>query len=395
MAYESVGVTPGTGKDVAVDTVAGQEIQIVKLDGGGDGVSVPIEAGIGAAASGLRVALASASEIIANLSATDNAVLDAIQTAVEACQTALEATLTVSGTVDLGATDNAVLDAIQTAVEAVQTALAGTITVDGTVTANLGATDNAVLDTIATNTDAALTDTELRATPVPVSGTVTANLSATDNAVLDAIQAAVEILDNAISGTEMQVDIVASLPAGTNAIGKLAANSGVDIGDVDVTSIAAGETHIGEVGMPDDTITITCSLDTNAYADGDVLFATQEIAGAVRNNGDACILQSVHVVDIDDQKVEMDLIFFNANTSLGTENSAPDIDDTEVLTTLGVVNVADYVDLGANSIATVTGIGLELKAGAATTSLYVAGITRGAPTYSASGLQITFGFLRN
>lgn len=37
--------------------------------------------------------------------------------------------------------------------------------------------------------------------------------------------------------TEMQVDVVGALPAGTNAIGKLAANSGVDIGDVDVTSI--------------------------------------------------------------------------------------------------------------------------------------------------------------
>lgn len=35
----------------------------------------------------------------------------------------------------------------------------------------------------------ALTDTELRASPVPVSGTVTANLSATDNAVLDTIAA--------------------------------------------------------------------------------------------------------------------------------------------------------------------------------------------------------------
>lgn len=46
-----------------------------------------------------------------------------------------------------------------------------------------------------------LTDAELRATPVPVSGTITANLA-----------------------------------AGTNAIGKLSANSGVDIGDVDVTS---------------------------------------------------------------------------------------------------------------------------------------------------------------
>jgi hypothetical protein len=35
------------------------------------------------------------------------------------------------------------------------------------------------------------------------------------------------------------------LPAGTNAIGKLSANSGVDIGDVDVTSIAAGTNTVG------------------------------------------------------------------------------------------------------------------------------------------------------
>ena len=44
-------------------------------------------------------------------------------------------------------------------------------------------------------------------------------------------------LDNCIDTNELQVDIVASLPAGTNAIGKLSANSGVDIGDVDVTSL--------------------------------------------------------------------------------------------------------------------------------------------------------------
>jgi hypothetical protein len=53
-----------------------------------------------------------------------------------------------------------------------------------------------------------------------------------------AIKTAVELIDNAINGSEMQVDVVASLPAGTNAIGKLAANTGVDIGDVDVTSCA-------------------------------------------------------------------------------------------------------------------------------------------------------------
>ena len=40
-----------------------------------------------------------------------------------------------------------------------------------------------------------------------------------------------------------------ALPAGTNAIGKLAANSGVDIGDVDITSIAAGDNNIGNVDI--------------------------------------------------------------------------------------------------------------------------------------------------
>ncbi|MBC8232815.1 hypothetical protein H8E77_24980, partial [bacterium] len=45
---------------------------------------------------------------------------------------------------------------------------------------------------------------------------------ASDDTLITAIKTAVEIIDNAISGTEMQVDVVASLPAGTNAIGKLA-----------------------------------------------------------------------------------------------------------------------------------------------------------------------------
>lgn len=48
------------------------------------------------------------------------------------------------------------------------------------------------------------------------------------------------------------------LPTGTNAIGKLAANSGVDIGDVDVTSIAAGDNNIGNV----DIVTVPAPLST-------------------------------------------------------------------------------------------------------------------------------------
>jgi len=77
----------------------------------------------------------------------------------------------------------------------------------------------------------------------------------TFDAVLDAIKTdtqeieeAVETIEGAVSGSEMQVDVVASLPAGSAAIGKLAANSGVDIGDVDVTSVVpgTGATNLGK-----------------------------------------------------------------------------------------------------------------------------------------------------
>lgn len=59
-----------------------------------------------------------------------------------------------------------------------------------------------------------------------------------------------------------------ALPAGTNAIGKLAANSGVDIGDVDITSIAAGNNIIGQVKLTDgtDVALITAAGEQNVIA---------------------------------------------------------------------------------------------------------------------------------
>lgn len=73
----------------------------------------------------------------------------------------------------------------------------------------------------------------------------------------------------AVSGSEMQVDVVASLPAGTNAIGKLAANSGVDIGDVDVLSVIPG-TSATSLGKAEDA----------AHSSGD----TGVMSLAVRND---------------------------------------------------------------------------------------------------------------
>ena len=145
----------------------------------------------------------------------------------------------------------------------------GSLTVDGTVTANLAAGTNNIGDvdvlsvipgTGATNLGKAIdsaggaTDTGVPALVIrddalaaltPIEGDYVA-LRVDANGALWTHD---DALDAALAGTELQVDIVAALPAGANAIGKLAANSGVDIGDVDVTSIAAGTNLIGDVGI--------------------------------------------------------------------------------------------------------------------------------------------------
>jgi hypothetical protein len=151
-------------------------------------------------------------------------------------------------------------------------------------------------------------------------------------------------------------------------------------------------------GSPDFVVSVTPTLDTNAYAAGDLLFDSTEIAAAVRANGGTAILQSITMLDKADQGVDMTLVFANAATDFGTLNAAPDPDDTESGTVIGHVAVfsGDYVDLGANRVACVRNVGLMLKAGAATTSLYVAGINgTGTPTYAASDLVIQFGFMRS
>ena len=123
--------------------------------------------------------------------------------------------------------------------------------------ANGGVLESAVdgLETLLTgidaDTDAIKTDAaaiEVLLTAANVDHAANEALLTTIDADTGAIKTAVETIDNAISGTEMQVDVVASLPAGSNAIGKLSANSGVDIGDVDVTSLPASTNTIEVVG---------------------------------------------------------------------------------------------------------------------------------------------------
>lgn len=161
--------------------------------------------------------------------------------------------------------------------------------------------------------------------------------------------------------------------------------------------LQSSENHVGKVSSPDDVLTVSLTVPTGALTAGDVLAATQEIANFMRVNGGTAMLHSVVVVDTDDQGAEIDLTFFDANTSMGAEESAPDIDDTEILTMRGGVNIAttDYKDKGGSKVATKTNIGLMLKAGTLDTSMWIAATTPGTPTYASGVVTVLLGLLRN
>lgn len=166
---------------------------------------------------------------------------------------------------------------------------------------------------------------------------------------------------------------------------------------VDPTTTAAGENHIGQVGSPVVNIQVVPVVDTNIYASGDVLFTTTAVAGALRTSGGKAVLQSIVILDKDDEKPAMNLVFLRANSSLGTINVAPDIDDTEALDVIGIVPVVagDYVDLGANSVATIRNVGLTLDATTGTTIYVGAFLTAGTPTFTAAtDIKLNFGILQ-
>jgi hypothetical protein len=144
-------------------------------------------------------------------------------------------------------------------------------------------------------------------------------------------------------------------------------------------------------------VTLTFSTDTSAYASGDLIADSQELANAVRLPAECSALQSIQLLDKADQKVELYIVFINADQSLGSENSAPNITDANSEKIIGWVKIAttDYLDVGGASVASKNGIGLLLKAAAAQTSIWVAILnSTGSPTYGAADLIGQFAFLR-
>ncbi len=154
--------------------------------------------------------------------------------------------------------------------------------------------------------------------------------------------------------------------------------------------------HLGAVTSFSDVITVTPTVDTSAYTSGDLLFDATEITNILREKDGTVTLGHVCLIDKDDEGVEVELYFTDDSTSWGTINDAVGPTDAVADGVQGVVLVSagDYYDLANSQVAFVENVNMVLKGEG--TSLWVAGVVRGAPTYaSASDLVLKLGVYRD
>lgn len=173
---------------------------------------------------------------------------------------------------------------------------------------------------------------------------------------LDSVKTAVETLDNAISGSEMQVDVVGALPAGTNAIGKLAANTGVTIGAVE---IAAAQT----------LATVTTVGTVTTLTGGGIAHDSADSGNPVKIGGKAkSTLSGVTLVASDDRAdgtSDLDGAFITRNNyALGDlvsgNASNTDGSSTQVLAA-GAAGIKHYITDVTITNMSATNIYVELK----------------------------------
>lgn len=384
---DNVEVTAGSGTTIATDQVGSDHYQRIKLTDGTADSSTVIAAGGGVEANALRVTIANDSTGAVSVDDGGGAI-------------------TVDGTVtaELSATDNAVIDAIQTATEASQTALE---TIDDTV-ATISSTD-VLRVAIFDDSDAQITTfgggteyTEDAATADPIVGKATVMerddaLSAltpiegdwaamrcsaegalwTQDANSDAILADTANMDTnlgtvagAVSGSEMQVDVVAALPAGDNNIGNVDIASSVSL-DVSAATVTVDATGQGDVPVTLDGEEITANLGATDNAvldaiqaavelldnsvDGNYLNVNSNIAGTDVAAGEGTISAQTQRVTIatDDDSVAHLATIAGDTTSLDGKVTACNTGAVTVSTrsiTKAVSSITDWTAVAQNAV---------------------------------------------
>lgn len=145
-------------------------------------------------------------------------------------------------------------------------------------------------------------------------------------------------------------------------------------------------------------ITVTPTLDTNAYAAGDHLGSLMTLTEALGINRHGK-LRSLTILDKAKQKSDLVVHLFQSSPTLTSlDNAALDISDAQMATHyIGSVSISAsaYIDLANCSVVTYGNLELILESLVTDRgTLYAILESQGAPTYAASDLVLKFGIER-
>ena len=153
-------------------------------------------------------------------------------------------------------------------------------------------------------------------------------------------------------------------------------------------------------------IYVTPTVVAGTTAVDDVMFATTEIPNAVPSRGGVSKLIGICMIDQDNEKHNMDLVFMQNQYNLGTPDSGADISDDDLIAAkvLGAID-CDWDKVGVN-IASVQGLSyfagvnrdsasnqlpMLLKAEEGKTSVYFSALAREEMAFAATD-DLTFVF---
>ena len=177
-------------------------------------------------------------------------------------------------------------------------------------------------------------------------------------------------------------------------------------GGVSVTKRSGGEVlsnnkKLNQMNV--DIIDVTLTTVAAAIGNNEVISQSIEIADAVAVKGGAGIIQSVMLLDEDDEGVATELLFSQVSTAItdaaseAIGNSVADLDST-FRSFLGATTVTSWSDLVDSQIGVKTNIGLAIKAASDTTSIWVHAINRSGGNYTPAAttdLKLRIGIIKD
>lgn len=130
-------------------------------------------------------------------------------------------------------------------------------------------------------------------------------------------------------------------------------------------------------------ISVTPTISAaSIYASGDAVGGLLTFSNAARVSGGSITVQSVVIIDNDQELAPLELVLFDRTFTATSDNAAFDPTDADLANCIGVVKVSDYASFNDNSVATRAGIGLAATLNG--TDLFGQLVVRSAPTYTAT-----------